>query len=98
MLINGNENETNADADAATNTSISLEKWDGTWEDSLLPSPGILTEQTTPVAGTLRDSVASVSNITFFDEDLDLGQIGGVVEWHPPEDVDQVTEYFFKPS
>jgi WD40 repeat protein len=60
---------------------------------ALVYTKSTLTEQTTPVYGTLRETVASVSNITFFDEDLDLGQIGGVVQWFPPEDVEQVTDY-----
>ena len=33
-----------------------------------------------------------VQNISFPDEDLDLGDLGGVLEWVEPEDVSQASQ------
>jgi hypothetical protein len=52
-----------------------------------------LVEQTTPDALTLVDNIAMASNATFFDWDLDEGDIFGNLAWIAAEDTSQVTEY-----
>ena len=52
-----------------------------------------LVEQTTPAALTIVDTVSSVSGIVFVDQDLDLLELGGMVSWVPPRNVDQVQLY-----
>lgn len=59
-----------------------------------------LVEQTTPDAFLLSDAASSVQNVSFPDEDLDLLDLGGLLEWLPPVDMSQVTHYmvyFAKP-
>ena len=43
-----------------------------------------LTEQTTPVSFTVMDALASVSNVTFVDKDLDADELGGISQWVEP--------------
>ncbi|CAE7504323.1 PIF1, partial [Symbiodinium sp. KB8] len=59
----------------------------------LLYTKSVLAEQTTPHAGVLNDTVSSVSNISFWDKDLDEGELGGRIYWLPPEERSQVTHY-----
>ena len=42
-----------------------------------------LVEQTTPIAHFIRDFAGSASNVIFHDEDMDLGELGGTVNWNP---------------
>ncbi|CAL1130807.1 unnamed protein product [Cladocopium goreaui] len=59
-----------------------------------------LVEQTTPDAFLLSDAASSVQNVSFPDEDLDLLDLGGLLEWLAPVDMSQVTHYmvyFAKP-
>ncbi|CAL1129505.1 unnamed protein product [Cladocopium goreaui] len=52
-----------------------------------------LAEQSTPVALSIVDNIAQVSDIVFPDFDLDETDLGGVLEWREPADVAQVTHY-----
>eukprot|EP00929_Paragymnodinium_shiwhaense_P012941 TRINITY_DN120814_c0_g1_i1.p1 TRINITY_DN120814_c0_g1~~TRINITY_DN120814_c0_g1_i1.p1 ORF type:complete len:2619 (+),score=458.28 TRINITY_DN120814_c0_g1_i1:635-7858(+) len=52
-----------------------------------------LVEQTTPVALSIFDEISRVWNITFVDDDLDIGEIGGTIEWLHPPDATEVTHY-----
>jgi hypothetical protein len=52
-----------------------------------------LFEQSTPRALLIEESLPFVTNVTFSDEDLDLGDIGGDVSWAAPTDVTQVAHY-----
>ncbi|CAE8581857.1 unnamed protein product, partial [Polarella glacialis] len=52
-----------------------------------------LEEQTTPVAVALVDEVVSVTGVTFEDNDLDQGQLGGSITWTPPGSPGQATHY-----
>jgi hypothetical protein len=56
-----------------------------------------LLEQTTPTSHLIFDAFASVSDVTFTGKDLDIHDLGGLVEWHEPpatERVDQYRVYF----
>ncbi|CAJ1408191.1 unnamed protein product, partial [Effrenium voratum] len=53
-----------------------------------------LTEQTTPSSLAFIDTAEKASNVSFEDDDLDLGQIGGNLSWTPAEDVGPVTHYW----
>jgi hypothetical protein len=46
-----------------------------------------------PVSAKISDVTARVSNVTFFDNALDAGDVGGVLSWAEPEDISQVTHY-----
>lgn len=59
----------------------------------LVYTVSLLTEQTMPVSTAFADEVASVSNVSFADLDLDSGDLGGSVVWLPPSSVVQVTNY-----
>ncbi|CAE7192730.1 unnamed protein product, partial [Symbiodinium sp. KB8] len=59
----------------------------------LVYTSSVLVEQSTPDSFIISDTAATVQNISFPDEDLDLGDLGGVLEWVEPEDVSQVTHY-----
>ncbi|CAK9114840.1 unnamed protein product [Durusdinium trenchii] len=57
-----------------------------------------LVEQTTPAMLEIVNAIASVSgtsfvdkvdNVSFPDEDLDRGDLGGILEWSPPLDISQ---------
>eukprot|EP00928_Gymnodinium_smaydae_P018052 TRINITY_DN16876_c0_g4_i1.p1 TRINITY_DN16876_c0_g4~~TRINITY_DN16876_c0_g4_i1.p1 ORF type:complete len:6319 (+),score=1016.24 TRINITY_DN16876_c0_g4_i1:2009-18958(+) len=52
-----------------------------------------LVEQTTPVSLFILDEVSQVSNISFIDDDLDVGEIGGELYWNAPDDFSEVTRY-----
>eukprot|EP00930_Biecheleria_cincta_P034347 TRINITY_DN23750_c0_g1_i1.p1 TRINITY_DN23750_c0_g1~~TRINITY_DN23750_c0_g1_i1.p1 ORF type:complete len:4185 (-),score=632.85 TRINITY_DN23750_c0_g1_i1:7-12414(-) len=52
-----------------------------------------LVEQTTPIAHHFFDEVASVSNISFVDQDLDPVDMGGMVYWEPPPSSSRVHVY-----
>ncbi|CAK9114761.1 unnamed protein product [Durusdinium trenchii] len=52
-----------------------------------------LVEQTTPNTFLLSDAASTVDNVSFPDEDLDRGDLGGILEWSPPLDISQVTHY-----
>eukprot|EP00928_Gymnodinium_smaydae_P001477 TRINITY_DN10542_c2_g1_i1.p1 TRINITY_DN10542_c2_g1~~TRINITY_DN10542_c2_g1_i1.p1 ORF type:complete len:3412 (-),score=718.22 TRINITY_DN10542_c2_g1_i1:80-9991(-) len=52
-----------------------------------------LLEQTTPVPFALVDEFATVSNIGFFDYDLDRGELLGPLEFSEPKDVSEVVRY-----
>jgi hypothetical protein len=51
----------------------------------------VLVEQTTPVATTLSDNAAVVSNVVFSDRDLDAGDIGGNLTFSEPADTRAVS-------
>ncbi|CAE7861988.1 unnamed protein product, partial [Symbiodinium necroappetens] len=54
-----------------------------------------LVEQTTPMALPIVDSVSSVSNVSFTDLDLDVGDLGGTLEWSlPSSDIELVESYY----
>ncbi|CAE7241165.1 unnamed protein product, partial [Symbiodinium sp. CCMP2456] len=59
----------------------------------LVYTSSMLVEQSTPDSFIISDTAATVQNISFPDEDLDLGDLGGVLEWVEPEDASQVTHY-----
>ncbi|CAE8611043.1 unnamed protein product [Polarella glacialis] len=52
-----------------------------------------LVEQTTPIAFALSDVIATVTNISFPDFDLDQDDLGGLLSWQPPDNQAQVTHY-----
>ncbi|CAK9114759.1 unnamed protein product [Durusdinium trenchii] len=56
-------------------------------------SKSILAEQSTPVAFSIVDNVAQVSDIVFPDFDLDADDLGGILEWQAPSDTSKVSQY-----
>lgn len=52
-----------------------------------------LLESTTPVSAPINDT-RGVVTIEFFDQDLDVAQMGGNITWSIPESVALVTEYY----
>ncbi|CAK9006050.1 unnamed protein product [Durusdinium trenchii] len=52
-----------------------------------------LYEQSTPEVLEINDTVAKVNILSFTDQDLDEGQLGGNISWRPPQDTSQVTHY-----
>lgn len=52
-----------------------------------------IAEQTTPSSGAVTDISGTVLSLSFDDDDLDAGQLGGFVVWSPPENESLVTEY-----
>ena len=52
-----------------------------------------LVEQTTPIAHFMSDFAESASNVIFHDEDMDLGELGGTVNWDPPATEMLVSSY-----
>ncbi|CAK9114838.1 unnamed protein product [Durusdinium trenchii] len=59
----------------------------------LVYTKSLLAEQSTPVAFTLEDSIASASGVAFYDRDLDEGDVGGDLYWFPPSDTSLVDFY-----
>jgi hypothetical protein len=59
----------------------------------LIYAQSSLAEQTTPVAFALVDLFATVTNMAFIDDDLDLAQVGGVLTWSEPDDASRVVAY-----
>ncbi|CAE7214126.1 unnamed protein product [Symbiodinium sp. CCMP2592] len=57
-----------------------------------------LVRQSTPAALLLSDTIASVANISFPDEDLDALEIGGFISWDNPKETTYVTEYMQRGS
>eukprot|EP00913_Durusdinium_trenchii_P011756 g11042.t1 len=56
-------------------------------------SMSALYEQSTPEVLEINDTVAKVNILSFTDQDLDEGQLGGNISWRPPQDTSQVTHY-----
>ncbi|CAE6912196.1 unnamed protein product [Symbiodinium natans] len=52
-----------------------------------------LVEQTTPMTLLFWDEVASVSNIRFVDQDLDVIDLGGEIHWDAPSAMRRVSEF-----
>lgn len=52
-----------------------------------------LAEQTTPAYLSIEDESSYARNISFIDDDLDDGEIGGYLLWRIPEDDSEVTHY-----
>ena len=52
-----------------------------------------LVEQSTPASLSFSDSFASVSNLVFPDRDLDALEVGGTLEWTPPQEVTLVSAF-----
>ncbi|CAE7778833.1 unnamed protein product, partial [Symbiodinium necroappetens] len=48
----------------------------------------------TPASFEIADANASVSNITFPDEDLDLHEVGGTVSWNPPDLYEEAVAHY----
>eukprot|EP00435_Cladocopium_sp_Y103_P001705 s5007_g1.t1 len=59
----------------------------------LVYSRSSLAEMTTPASVKLEDADGLVSNVTFVDQDLDAGELGGDVKWRVAGDVAEVTRY-----
>eukprot|EP00434_Breviolum_minutum_P004419 symbB.v1.2.003894.t1/scaffold217.1/size263214/4 len=61
----------------------------------LVYTRSMLVEQTTPISFNIVDSIASVSNITFPDFDLDETDVGGELTWSPASTIgrDEVMNY-----
>ena len=53
-----------------------------------------LAEQTTPFAHEINDTIASVSQVSFNDLDLDLEQFGGIISWTEPPEPEPVEGYW----
>ncbi|CAE6912023.1 unnamed protein product [Symbiodinium natans] len=51
----------------------------------LVYSRSALVEQTTPAAIVILDVSAVVTNLAFQDLDLDVGELGGTIQWSPPQ-------------
>ncbi|CAJ1408197.1 unnamed protein product [Effrenium voratum] len=47
-----------------------------------------LLEQSTPTALAVTDLDGSVSDLSFSDQDLDSGELGGNASWQPPGTLD----------
>lgn len=47
-----------------------------------------LAEQSTPVAFAFSDSAKVAGNLSFYDLDLDKGELGGDISWSIPEDAE----------
>eukprot|EP00435_Cladocopium_sp_Y103_P064901 s127_g26.t1 len=52
-----------------------------------------LAEQTTPAYLSIEDESSYARNVSFIDDDLDEGEIGGYLLWRIPEDDSEVTHY-----
>ncbi|CAJ1372391.1 unnamed protein product [Effrenium voratum] len=52
-----------------------------------------LVEQSTAVALSIEDEIASVSTVTFQDADQDIDMLGGRIQWQLPNDTSEVDFY-----
>ncbi|CAK9061353.1 Uncharacterized protein SCF082_LOCUS32161, partial [Durusdinium trenchii] len=59
----------------------------------LVYSRSSIAEMTTPAFVKLEDADGLVSNVTFVDQDLDEGELGGLIQWRVAGDVLEVTRY-----
>ena len=66
----------------------------GTRTQALVYTKSTLVEQSTPTTFALSDSQAVVPSVEFTDYDLDLGDLGGLVLWGVPGDVQLVSMYY----
>ena len=64
-----------------------------TYSQIVVYTQSSLTEQTTPVALSISDTAALASAVEFPDFDLDLGDIGGTVNWAAAPDLSEVTQH-----
>ncbi|CAE6912079.1 unnamed protein product [Symbiodinium natans] len=53
----------------------------------------VLVEQTTPAFLAIQDEASRANNVSFIDDDLDLGEIGGNLSWLAAVDDSEVVEY-----
>ncbi|CAE7230479.1 unnamed protein product, partial [Symbiodinium sp. CCMP2456] len=53
----------------------------------------LLVEQTTPAFLAIQDEASRANNVSFVDDDLDEGEIGGNLTWLPAEDDSEVVDY-----
>jgi len=63
------------------------------FEVFLVYTKSTFVEQSTPAAAVLNDTQAAVSNISFVDKDLDVGELGGTVTWASEGDDFAVQDY-----
>ncbi|CAE7205931.1 PIF1, partial [Symbiodinium microadriaticum] len=74
---------------------------EGLFSDIVVYTRSVLVEQTTPVGVEISDTSSDVQNatwlrlseVTFTDLDLDLGDVGGHVYWETPLESSQVAAY-----
>ncbi|CAK9114767.1 unnamed protein product [Durusdinium trenchii] len=59
----------------------------------VLYTKSTLVEQSTPTSLLIQDAVASSSNVTFKDKDLDQWQVAGNITWVEADDTSDVEEY-----
>jgi len=81
----------------ASNTSYFMDLPAGTeigaYTRVLVYTKSSLVEQTTPATAFFNDSSCLVSSLSFVDQDLDYGELGGTITWDPPADVSEVGAY-----
>ncbi|CAJ1408192.1 unnamed protein product [Effrenium voratum] len=75
-----------------TQTSSLLPADTPAYSHLLVYTASSLTEQTTPVALVISDAAQVVGNLSLFDLDLDLGDLGGEISWTLPQDTTSLTE------
>eukprot|EP00434_Breviolum_minutum_P017639 symbB.v1.2.015570.t1/scaffold1165.1/size134377/2 len=82
------------------NVSVMMENFDlpvefplEKWTHILVYSASSGAEQSTPFAVSIADVSSSISGLTFVDKDLDLGDLGGLVQWSAPTDIRRVEAY-----
>jgi len=66
----------------------------GNFSHILVYTKSELAEQTTPASLAFVDTAEKAANVSFVDEDLDHGHIGGKLQWDPPEDLGPITDYW----
>ena len=79
--------------DGATRLDIAANTPRGANTDVVVYTRSSLVEQTTPGSFTFSDTFASVSNLVFPDLDLDNLEVGGTLEWTPPQEVTLVSAF-----